>query len=193
MSTRANTRGAARAAEHASRPPLDAADLLMAPSKNTSFPGNAESYTEAELSMASSNEAAGLDTRWGKPPRSLSGVHPLGPNARVRRGKWTADEKVYAKSLIDMFVAGTVPACDNGITMRAFLAEKLYCDRMRISKKCVGAGRRRRRRRRRCRAPLTPPPFPGTPAPSSASSSSSGAGSCRTPRSSTWARSRTRS
>lgn len=57
----------------------------------------------------------------------------------VRRGKWTAEEQLYAEQLIADFTAGTVGRCDEGITLRAFLARELRCDRMRISKKFAGA------------------------------------------------------
>uniref|UniRef100_A0A7S3JRF0 Uncharacterized protein n=1 Tax=Aureoumbra lagunensis TaxID=44058 RepID=A0A7S3JRF0_9STRA len=56
-----------------------------------------------------------------------------------RRGKWTAEEEVYAEQLIIDFQAGTVPNCEEGVTLRAFLAKELSCDRMRISKKYAGA------------------------------------------------------
>ena len=46
---------------------------------------------------------------------------------------------MYAEQLIADFTAGTVGRCDEGITLRAFLARELRCDRMRISKKFAGA------------------------------------------------------
>ena len=72
----------------------------------------------------------------------------------MRRGKWTAEEQTYADCLISLFTAGTVPSCEDGVTLRAFLAKELRCERMRISKKFAGAsiGKLIFRRRGECAA-----------------------------------------
>ena len=57
--------------------------------------------------------------------------------AGVRRGKWTPEEEAYAARLIRDFDAGLLPL-ENGATLRVYLAEKLNCDPMRISKKFTG-------------------------------------------------------
>ncbi|KAJ8602086.1 hypothetical protein CTAYLR_001635 [Chrysophaeum taylorii] len=72
----------------------------------------------------------------GLPPPQLV---PTQPASGFRRGKWTPEEQDYAEHLITSFTAGTVANCDEGITLRAFLARELRCDRMRISKKFAGA------------------------------------------------------
>jgi len=54
----------------------------------------------------------------------------------LRSGQWTVEEKNYATELIDLFQSGSyVIGAKNGQTVRSFLANKLRCDPMRISKK----------------------------------------------------------
>mmetsp|Transcript_1932 Transcript_1932/g.2020 ORF Transcript_1932/g.2020 Transcript_1932/m.2020 type:complete len:242 (+) Transcript_1932:63-788(+) len=54
----------------------------------------------------------------------------------TRTGKWTTEEELYADKLIELFFSGRK---DIGATehqsLRAFLAKKLQCSRMRVSKK----------------------------------------------------------
>lgn len=57
----------------------------------------------------------------------------------LRRGKWTAEEQNYSELLIQYFLAGVVPKCADGTTLRAFLSAKLHCAPMRITKKFAGA------------------------------------------------------
>lgn len=59
-------------------------------------------------------------------------------NMKSRRGKWTTEEEEYANFLVRQFENGTVPDCENGCTLRAFLSRKLHCAPMRISKKFAG-------------------------------------------------------
>mmetsp|Transcript_4057 Transcript_4057/g.13332 ORF Transcript_4057/g.13332 Transcript_4057/m.13332 type:complete len:277 (+) Transcript_4057:272-1102(+) len=55
----------------------------------------------------------------------------------LRRGKWTREEEVYVKRIIEDFNNGTLEAAP-GTTLRNFLSEKLNCDPMRITKKFTG-------------------------------------------------------
>lgn len=57
----------------------------------------------------------------------------------LRRGKWTTEEQHYSELLIQYFLAGVVPSCADGTTLRAFLSAKLHCAPMRITKKFAGA------------------------------------------------------
>jgi hypothetical protein len=59
----------------------------------------------------------------------------------LRKGKWTPEEELYTNKVIEVFNAGLLKLSDNerGITLRAYLAEKLHCDPMRITKKYTGA------------------------------------------------------
>jgi len=59
-------------------------------------------------------------------------------NTKLRRGKWTHDEEMYAAHLIKEFEQGTITGIENGCTLRAFLSKKLHCAPMRISKKYAG-------------------------------------------------------
>jgi len=60
------------------------------------------------------------------------------PHITKRKGKWTPEEEKYANFLVREFENGTVPDCENGNTLRAFLSRKLHCAPMRISKKFAG-------------------------------------------------------
>eukprot|EP00934_Nitzschia_sp_Nitz4_P004534 Nitzschia sp. Nitz4//scaffold14_size191712//116790//118680//NITZ4_001734-RA/size191712-augustus-gene-0.248-mRNA-1//-1//CDS//3329536960//4524//frame0 len=57
-----------------------------------------------------------------------------------RSGKWTHEEEVYADLLIENFEKGYMMDERNGCTLRSFLARKLHCAPMRISKKFAGKG-----------------------------------------------------
>ncbi len=56
----------------------------------------------------------------------------------LRSGKWTNEEDDYSKRLISEFTNGTLNDCEDGCTLRAYLAKKLNCAPMRISKKFAG-------------------------------------------------------
>lgn len=60
---------------------------------------------------------------------------------QLRKGKWTPEEERYANKVIEYFNAGTLKLDDEdrGITLRAYLSQKLGCDPMRITKKYTGA------------------------------------------------------
>ena len=55
----------------------------------------------------------------------------------VRKGKWSQEEEEFVDQLIKEFEAGTI-VCTNGTTLRSFLAKRLNCSGMRISKKFAG-------------------------------------------------------
>lgn len=56
---------------------------------------------------------------------------------KLRSGKWTPEEEAYADVLIELFVKGQVDL-ENGSTLRSFLAKKLHCAPMRVTKKYAG-------------------------------------------------------
>lgn len=59
---------------------------------------------------------------------------------KLRSGKWLEEEEAYAELLINMFDRGLLSDCMTGSTLRAYLAQKLHCAPMRISKKFAGKG-----------------------------------------------------
>ena len=59
---------------------------------------------------------------------------------KLRFGKWLEEEEAYAELLIEMFDKGELEDCMVGSTLRAYLAQKLHCAPMRISKKFAGKG-----------------------------------------------------
>mmetsp|Transcript_8582 Transcript_8582/g.8709 ORF Transcript_8582/g.8709 Transcript_8582/m.8709 type:complete len:165 (+) Transcript_8582:125-619(+) len=58
----------------------------------------------------------------------------ISPSAEWRGGKWTMEERRYAQFIIDCFQAGYAPDSKR-TTLRCYLAGKLNCNPMRISKK----------------------------------------------------------
>lgn len=56
----------------------------------------------------------------------------------LRSGKWSFEEEAYANRLIEDFENGQLEDCEDGCTLRAYLAHKLRCAPMRISKKFAG-------------------------------------------------------
>ena len=65
-------------------------------------------------------------------------THPVECNSPRKSGKWSLDEEYYAKQLITAFENGTLDDCEEGRTLRSYLAMKLNCAPMRISKKFAG-------------------------------------------------------
>ncbi|RLN49236.1 hypothetical protein BBJ29_003880 [Phytophthora kernoviae] len=66
---------------------------------------------------------------------SVSSTPTASPVRYFRRsGPWSRDEEIYAASLIDCFFKGVLDIAE-GTTLRAFLASRLCCNPMRISKK----------------------------------------------------------
>lgn len=59
-------------------------------------------------------------------------------NSFPRSGKWSIEEERFAKKLIEDFQSGILKDCEEGCTLRAYLARKLNCAPMRISKKFAG-------------------------------------------------------
>ena len=66
-----------------------------------------------------------------------------------RRGKWALEEEEYVSSLILYFDRGLLHLKE-GTTLRSYLAERLNCDPMRITKKFAGAGQLGKRVRACC-------------------------------------------
>lgn len=56
----------------------------------------------------------------------------------LRQGKWTKEEEELTSQIIEAFRDGTLKDCPDGCTLRSYLAQKLHCNPMRISKKLAG-------------------------------------------------------
>ena len=58
----------------------------------------------------------------------------------LRKGKWTLEEEMYTNKVIEVFNLGILKlhGHEKGVTLRAYLANKLGCDPMRITKKFTG-------------------------------------------------------
>eukprot|EP00977_Amphora_coffeiformis_P007274 scaffold1581_cov169-Amphora_coffeaeformis.AAC.10 len=79
--------------------------------------------------------------QWVQPSKSSGGDSSnFFKGWELRSGKWLKEEEAYAELLIRMFDRGQLSDCVTGSTMRAYLAQKLHCAPMRISKKFAGRG-----------------------------------------------------
>jgi len=99
--------------------------------KQGSTPQHAETTpTKAGLPINSSGV--------GKQKQKRQRPKPRKDRSNLRKGKWTVEEEEYTSRIIHHFRAGllTLP---EGMTLRSYLASKLSCDPMRITKKFAGA------------------------------------------------------
>lgn len=69
-------------------------------------------------------------------PQNVAQIHK--GSIPLRKGKWTPEEEEYTAKIIRFFNTGAL-ALPEGTTLRAYLAEKLHCDPMRITKKFTGS------------------------------------------------------
>jgi len=79
--------------------------------------------------------------RWARKSQYLAAqlhMPPFFVGKKLRSGKWTEAEETYANRLVKDFNLGALPDCKPGVTLRAYLARKLHCSPMRISKKYAG-------------------------------------------------------
>jgi hypothetical protein len=73
--------------------------------------------------------------------RSESEDFPKRPKISVndrRSGKWSSAEESFANQLVTDFERGLLDDCEEGCTLRSYLARRLNCAPMRISKKFAG-------------------------------------------------------
>ena len=125
--------------------------ILPAPpgySNNNNNNNNAHSSTAAPASISARTN----DHKLAPPPASLAsptlnGATSTKPRknkkrtldrSKLRKGKWTIEEEEYTSRIIHYFSTGTL-TLPEGTTLRSYLAEKLSCDPMRITKKYAGA------------------------------------------------------
>jgi hypothetical protein len=108
-------------------------------SEASSVERTSENVSEASLSSSSIHRKAKNRDKSSShlgdlPPRQGS----KRDDSKVRKGKWTAEEEEYTSRIIHYFNSGLLTLPD-GATLRSYLAEKLNCDPMRITKKYAGA------------------------------------------------------
>jgi len=98
--------------------------------REVSYPDDMMHHDHDEPFASESNE-----------PSRLTAMNRPSIKAGLRKGKWTPEEELYTNKVIEVFNAGLLKLGDHerGITLRAYLAEKLNCDPMRITKKYTGA------------------------------------------------------
>ncbi|EQC38877.1 hypothetical protein SDRG_03835 [Saprolegnia diclina VS20] len=81
------------------------------------------------------------DASMSSSPRSSNGGDsPRASAPHLRMGKWFPEEEQFALVLIECFILGAFADLATGTSLRSFLAEKLQCPPMRISKKFSGEG-----------------------------------------------------
>lgn len=98
------------------------------------FPGNDKQINIACLlggSKVTSSSSLGSNSK----------INNSQKKQNLRRGKWTPEEERYTNKIIEAFKSGTLVLPENvvGVTLRSYLADKLECDPMRITKKYTGA------------------------------------------------------
>lgn len=57
------------------------------------------------------------------------------PKVPMRKGKWTAEEEIYANCIIELFNEGMLPIIA-GTTLRSFLSQKLNWLVLTLSQRC---------------------------------------------------------
>ena len=79
-------------------------------------------------------------------PRARSRTPPP-PDEDLRQGNWTSEEKAYAEKLLELLQSGRLPEGperpDDGVGCRAWLAGRLNCRSMRVTKKFADVDFRR--------------------------------------------------
>ncbi|OQR90456.1 hypothetical protein ACHHYP_05501 [Achlya hypogyna] len=80
------------------------------------------------------------DASLSSSPRSSVGGDSPRAASHLRMGKWFPEEEQYALALIECFILGAFADLATGTSLRSFLADKLQCPPMRISKKFSGEG-----------------------------------------------------
>jgi len=118
--------GGGREHEYAHAPHPVAQDSDLAPAGPGPAARAAPAYAAAALPPA---EAYG--------ERDL-GYAPAPRRVQPRIGQWSREEEAYAAAVGRLFVAGRVPNCPEGTTLRALMAQLLNCAPMRVSKKLGG-------------------------------------------------------
>jgi len=88
-------------------------------------PGPAQAHTHAYPGMQVKPEIADVKIHGNQ-------------RGELRKGKWTPEEENFVSRLIEHFNMGLL-MLPEGTTLRAYLADKLNCDPMRITKKFTGS------------------------------------------------------
>lgn len=111
--------------------------------------GSVHMHSQHQLSAAANSAAAdALDAEsapdfFASNPDIMSrAAAAVFDNTVSRSGKWSVEEETFANRLIVDFECGLLTDCEDGCTLRSYLARKLNCAPMRISKKfaklCIG-------------------------------------------------------
>jgi hypothetical protein len=103
---------------------------------NNSSASASSSVSSSKSSTSTSLSRDGSSRRKKKKKRvDREGVPPFFRGKKLRSGVWLQAEIEYAMEIIKDFRRGNLPDCEEGITLRPYLAKKLHCNPMRLSKK----------------------------------------------------------
>lgn len=94
-----------------------------------------ESSTEPSWNSSSSSSSSGLPVVSAH--STVAELELAIPPQLLRKGKWSPEEEQYTLKLMELFKEGVVD-CVPGISLRIYLAKKLNCEPMRITKKYAG-------------------------------------------------------
>ncbi|GAX09406.1 hypothetical protein FisN_6Lh221 [Fistulifera solaris] len=101
-------------------------------------PPIASSSQTSDISADEEEASVGKDgSSTLKLPKKKKGISAK-ERSMLRKGKWTPEEEEYTSRIIHYFSTGLL-ILPEGHTLRSYLAEKLNCDPMRITKKYAGA------------------------------------------------------
>lgn len=71
---------------------------------------------------------------------TMGDVDIISNQLQGRGGKWTIEEETYSHHLIQLFTQGALDDCKENTSLRVYLADKLDCKPMRITKKYKDSG-----------------------------------------------------
>ncbi|OEU05753.1 hypothetical protein FRACYDRAFT_258386 [Fragilariopsis cylindrus CCMP1102] len=115
---------------------------------------DSDTATKSQNHSTISGIASATSTKSAEIDSTGSSTSSCTASKKLRKGKWTIEEEEYTSRIIQYFSTGLLTLPD-GATLRSYLADKLNCDPMRITKKFTGAcclGRRAYHLRDRPRA-----------------------------------------
>ncbi|GKY92613.1 hypothetical protein MPSEU_000231400 [Mayamaea pseudoterrestris] len=109
------------------------------PTSSASRSANSTSPTASSDQSSSSSGDGEDESDDGKSDKQAGGSKRKKlDRSKLRKGKWTIEEEEFTSRIIHYFSIGLL-ALPEGATLRSYIAEKLNCDPMRVTKKYAGA------------------------------------------------------
>lgn len=112
-------------------------DHTIIPGLSTAASAIDSAYQSLDMSRPSRKRSYGFSSEDDSNNSDLS-PQPADDDSLQRSGKWSGEEETFANQLVIDFETGALTDCEDGCTLRSYLARKLNCAPMRISKKFAG-------------------------------------------------------